>query len=469
MKNNKRILALLLALVMVMTLFVGCGKQEEAVEEPAEEVHDHDHSAEEETAAPTAEKVTGHHVNAHGLESFSIHYFTEDGGTAYEYMNEAGELVSVSQEEVDAYMDEVIATCEDYTFTNRELQYAYQEQYYQTYQALGMYMMLMMDGSKGLDEQVGGDGVNTWQYSFMDAGIKMLHRMAAVVTEAKKNNFDTADAMKLLEEGRTNLEMTAEQVGYEDLDKFVADSVGPGATLESYLNFYELESVFQSYAEHLQAQIEVTDAEIDAYYAEKEEELAESYPKIDKNVVDVRHILIAPEETTAEDGTTSISDEAWAEAEAKANEIYEQWKSGEATEESFAELVPAHTEDPGSAETGGLYEDVYPGQMVTEFNDWCFADGRKVGDNAIVKTDYGYHIMFFSGEGDYVYWRKSVKDMITGETVNNMLAEIEAKYPMEIDLTKAIMLDKTAPTVPSAEGEEASNLPIVEEHVHTEE
>ena len=186
-------------------------------------------------------------------------------------------------------------------------------------------------------------------------------------------------------------------------------------------------------------------------------------------MVNVRHILIAPEETTTEDGTTSISDEAWAEAEATANGVYKQWKEGEATEESFAELVKQHTEDPGSAETGGLYEDVYPGQMVTEFNDWCFADGRKVGDTAVVKTDYGYHIMFFSGEGDYVYWRKSVQDMITGETVNNMLAEIEAKYPMEYDLTKAIMLDKTAPTVPTEETEEAEGTELpVEEHVHTE-
>ena len=144
------------------------------------------------------------------------------------------------------------------------------------------------------------------------------------------------------------------------------------------------------------------------------------------------------------------------------------WKDGEATEESFAELAKQHTEDPGSAETGGLYEDVYPGQMVTEFNDWCFADGRKVGDSAVVKTSYGYHIMFFSGEGDYVYWRKSVKDLVSAQNVNDQLTVIEESYPMECDMTKAIIMDKTAPTVPSAEAEAETGLPIVEEHVHTE-
>ncbi len=485
MKNNKRILALLLAILMLATLFVGCGKQEAAVEEPAEEVHDHSHEAETESAetAEPAELVKGHHTNAHGMESFSIHYFTKDGGTAYEYMNEAGELVSVSQEEVDAYMDEIIATCADYSLTNRGLAVCYQEQYNQTYQAYGIYMMMLIDSNKGLDEQVGGDGTNTWQYSFMDAGVKMFHRMAAVVTEAEKQGFDTTEAMALVEEGKKALEDSAAQVGYTDLDKFVQDYMGPGATLESYLEIVELQAIFQSYAEHLQAQVEVTDEQIDAYYTEKEAELAESYPKVDKNVVNVRHILIAPEETTAEDGTTSISDEAWAEAEAKANNIYQMWQDGEADEEYFATLAKQHTEDPGSAENGGLYEDVYPGQMVTEFNDWCFADGRKVGDTAIVKTSYGYHIMFFSGEGDYIYWRKSVKDMITAEDVTKQLEAIEAVYPLEYDLTNAIIMDKTAPTVPSAEGEDTSDAlgigeydyetgiledPTAEEHVHTE-
>ncbi|MBQ0012195.1 MAG: peptidylprolyl isomerase, partial [Clostridiales bacterium] len=36
------------------------------------------------------------------------------------------------------------------------------------------------------------------------------------------------------------------------------------------------------------------------------------------------------------------------------------------------------------------------GQMVQEFEDWCFAD-HKVGDTGIVKTIYGYHVMYFVG------------------------------------------------------------------------
>ena len=66
-----------------------------------------------------------------------------------------------------------------------------------------------------------------------------------------------------------------------------------------------------------------------------------------------------------------------AEAEQKAQDILDEWKAGAATEDSFAELANEYSEDPGSNTTGGLYEQVYQGQMVTEFNDWCFDPARQ--------------------------------------------------------------------------------------------
>ena len=463
MKNTKKILALLLALVMMMTLFVGCG--EKAVEDD----HDHSHEAEVETETELepAELVMGHHTNAHGMQSFSIHYTDTADGRAYDYMNEAGELVTVSDAEMDTLLNTVVGTCGDYTLNNKLLYLCYQEQYYQFYQAYGMYVMLMMDGSKGMDEQVGPDGTNTWQYMFVDAAKTMFHRMSATIMEAKATGFDMTDAEAKLAEARKNFEDSAAQVGYTDLDQFAADYFCPGLKAEDYYAFLEMQAIFNSYAEYLQEQVEVTDDEIDAYWAENEQTLTESngLKKIDKNVVDVRHILVTPEETTAEDGTTTVTEDAWRAAEVKAKAIYEQWQTGEATEESFIKLVPQHSQDPGSAENGGLYEDVYPGQMVEAFDAWCYEDGRKVGDHGIVKTDYGYHIMYFSGEGDYVYWRKSVEDLIINKTVSDQLAAQDAKYPLELDLTKAVILDTTAPTVPTAE--EEAEVPV-EEHVHTE-
>ncbi len=119
--------------------------------------------------------------------------------------------------------------------------------------------------------------------------------------------------------------------------------------------------------------------------------------------VDVRHILIFPEGATSSTVTSQEwSDEAWAYAENKAQEILNTYLAGELTEEAFGELAKEHSAD-GSASAGGLYEDVYVGQMVQNFEDWCFDSIRKSGDTGIVKTEYGYHVMYFvrsDNEGD---------------------------------------------------------------------
>ena len=120
-------------------------------------------------------------------------------------------------------------------------------------------------------------------------------------------------------------------------------------------------------------------------------------------LVNARHILISFEGgTTDADGNTTYSEEEKQAAWAKAEELYAQWQAGEATEESFAALAREHTTDGGSIEAGGMYKDIFPGQMVAEFEDWCF-DNRKVGDTGLVETTYGVHIMYYSSESETTY------------------------------------------------------------------
>ncbi len=115
--------------------------------------------------------------------------------------------------------------------------------------------------------------------------------------------------------------------------------------------------------------------------------------------VSVRHILIK----VAEDENGTYSEEALAATEAKAQEILEQWKAGEATEESFAALAEEYSEDGGSNTNGGLYENIYKGQMVEPFDEFCFA-GHKHGDTGVVTaTTGGYvgcHVIYYVGEGE---------------------------------------------------------------------
>jgi len=57
----------------------------------------------------------------------------------------------------------------------------------------------------------------------------------------------------------------------------------------------------------------------------------------------------------------------------------------------FSLLVSMHSDDSGSKDKGGLYENITEGQMVTEFNDYCFS--HKVGELGTVETQYGVHIV----------------------------------------------------------------------------
>ncbi|MFR5385552.1 MAG: peptidylprolyl isomerase [Oscillospiraceae bacterium] len=68
--------------------------------------------------------------------------------------------------------------------------------------------------------------------------------------------------------------------------------------------------------------------------------------------------------------------------------------------------------DTGSNTNGGLYTQVYKGQMVTEFNDWCFDESRQPGDTGIVYNEgsyTGYHVIYFVGT-DAPYWQVQVRN-----------------------------------------------------------
>ena len=144
--------------------------------------------------------------------------------------------------------------------------------------------------------------------------------------------------------------------------------------------------------------------------------------------VSVRHILI--QAAASEDG--SYSDEAKQAALDRINVIKAEYEAGEQTEESFAALAEQYSEDSGSNTNGGLYENIYRGQMVKEFNDFCFA-GHEHGDVAVVygeSSGYaGYHLVYFVGEGEQ-YSDVIARDDLTGTAVSDFLsAQTEGLEP----------------------------------------
>ncbi len=114
------------------------------------------------------------------------------------------------------------------------------------------------------------------------------------------------------------------------------------------------------------ARVEVTEDEVERAYQ-------------DDKTASVRHILLL---------TQGKSDEEKAEILKRMEGIRARAKSGE----DFAELARQYTEDPGSKDNGGLYEDFGRGRMVKPFEDAAFS--VPVGEiSGIVETEYGYHIL----------------------------------------------------------------------------
>ena len=141
----------------------------------------------------------------------------------------------------------------------------------------------------------------------------------------------------------------------------------------------------------------------------------------------VRHILVNFEGGTTDEATGAVtySDEEKAAAKAEAEEILAAFKAGEATEAAFAALAAEKTDDTGSAATGGLYEDVYPGQMVANFEDWCY-DAHKTGDTGIVESEYGYHVMYFVGDSDLTYRDYQITNELRSADLNDWYAALVA-------------------------------------------
>jgi len=158
-------------------------------------------------------------------------------------------------------------------------------------------------------------------------------------------------------------------------------------------------------------------------------------------LADVRHILVGFEGGAYDSvtGMTTYSDDEKAAAMTAAIEILNEWKKGDATEESFAALANEKSDD-GDGTTGGLYEGVYPGQMVENFEHWCF-DDRKVGDTDVVETEYGYHVMYYCGDNETTYRDHLITNELAGNDYDEWFAALTEALPVAEESFKYVRTD----------------------------
>ena len=153
----------------------------------------------------------------------------------------------------------------------------------------------------------------------------------------------------------------------------------------------------------------------------------------DNNVplANVRHILVnfehaEGEHTHDEEGNEVYSEEEKAAALEKAENLLSLYEMGDQTEEAFAELATANTDDTGSAATGGLYEDIAPvqGVYVESFTNWATDPAREAGDTGIIESTYGYHVMYYVGDDEMTYRDSMIRDEIHTATMTDWYSAI---------------------------------------------
>ena len=346
---------------------------------------------------------------------------------------------TVSDADVAANGATVVATVGSQELTNAQLQIYYWLEVQNFLANYGSYASYFgLDLYQPLDTQSStfSETPMTWQQYFLDAALADWHNYAALAEEGMANGFELAqeyaDMIAALPE---SMATDAGLQGFGSAEEYLAANVGAGASIADYQSYmttyYNGFMFFQSEYEKMVP----TQEEMDAYFAEHEEDYASQGVTRDGIYVDVRHILVLPEgATVATIYSETFPEEAWAVAEKEANEILNQWLSGDQTEDAFAALANEFSADTGSNTNGGLYTDVYVGMMVEEFEAWCFDETRQVGDYGIVKTALGYHIMYFSGSRPI--WVSYVESDILGERGMAMINEATAKYEMAVEFGK---------------------------------
>ena len=339
---------------------------------------------------------------------------------------------SVSAADALANRSQVIATMADQTLTNGQFQLYYWINLYDYLSNNAYYLIYMgLDYTKPLDEQNCPEINGTWQHYFMDAALKTWRRYQALSLVAQKEGVElTEDLASELDKLYETLEARAKEDKYDSVDAMIQNDMGPGCTFEDYLAYMQVYYKGYHYLSYAceQYQKQLTDEQIQAYFTEHEEDLKkQGITKDSGSVYGVRHILIEVAKGKTEDD--------WKACQDAAQKLMDQWVAGGATEESFAALAKEHSTDGGSNSNGGLYTGLDKNtNFVTPFKDWYLAEGRQVGDYGLVKTDYGYHIMYFSSVEDK--WMAACRDNLTTEYGSKVLEDAIEAYPMTVEYDK---------------------------------
>ncbi|MBQ6270904.1 MAG: peptidylprolyl isomerase [Clostridiales bacterium] len=194
-----------------------------------------------------------------------------------------------------------------------------------------------------------------------------LQGEAFLLDYAQKNNLEVdEEILQKIEDTFKDTEQTAAGYGMT-LDEYLQAWYGPEANVEgmrSVLQRYELINLSMKHY-------------VEEYHFEEGETLLPT----------VYHVLFP---TISLETGAKLSDEEVATAKQRAEDFRNSINGYEDMQTKAEAAISA-----GEAVEAREYT-VQLGQMVKEFEEWCFAE-HNVGDVDVVETKYGYHVIYFVG------------------------------------------------------------------------
>lgn len=310
------------------------------------------------------------------------------------------------------------------------------------------------DWSRPLDTQVceKDESVASWQQYFLRRALNTWHSSQALILQGNEEGLPVEEAYQpsldnyekymqgmpatqflyryqkafqpntmhqaYLDAIPETLEALAAQKGYDDASQMAQTAFG--VSLDALKTFMEAYNRGYMYYTNLSYYIEPTAEELEAARGSLSPEDVSS----EESLVDIRHILLLPEEGAAEP--------QWEACMAAAEDLLQSWqKDPKASEATFADLANKNSQDPGTALDGGGYQRIRQGQLLEELDAWCFAPDRAVGDTAVIRSSQGVHILYLSKRQSGA--DAMAEDLYIADKQADILTTARRKYPISID------------------------------------
>lgn len=138
--------------------------------------------------------------------------------------------------------------------------------------------------------------------------------------------------------------------------------------------------------------------------------------------VDMRVIVLPGEGEDTETAEAAVTGEA----------VLEEWKSGAATEESFAELADKYNSSELIASEGGIIEGFETREAAEELAVWLEDAGRAAGDTVVIspEVDSYTYVLYFVGRNEAA-WKLDARNKVLTDIMESYLEEISAGYEVQ--------------------------------------